>query len=136
MAAGKPFYITTTLPYVNADPHIGFAFEIVTADIIARWQRLKGREVFFTTCTDEHVQKIFQKAQEEGKEGKDYVDHFAGQFGRLKEGLNLSIDAFIRTTDPHHVKAAQELWKRCEAAGDIYKKKYKGLYCVGDEAFL
>jgi methionyl-tRNA synthetase len=136
MAAEKPFYITTTLPYVNADPHIGFAFEIVTADIIARWQRLKKRDVFFTTGTDEHGQKIFQKAQEEGKEVRDYVDHFAGQFGKLKEGLGLSNDAFIRTTDPRHVKAAQELWKRCEAAGDIYKKKYKGLYCVGDEAFL
>ncbi len=136
MSAAKPFYITTTLPYVNADPHIGFAFEIVEADIVARWKRLQGREVFFTTGTDEHGQKIFQKAQEEGKEVGAYVDHFAGQFSKLKEGLNLSYDAFIRTTNPAHVEAAQELWKRCAEAGDIYKKKYKGLYCVGDEAFI
>lgn len=136
MAARKPFYITTTLPYVNADPHVGFAFELVTADIIARWQRLQGREVFFTTGTDEHGQKISQKAQEEGQDVQKYVDYFAGHFKMLDKSLNLSNDAFIRTTDPNHIEAAQELWKRCVEAGDIYKKKYKGLYCVGDEAFL
>ncbi len=136
MSDKKPFYLTTTLPYVNADPHIGFALEIVHADIIARYQRLMGREVFFTTGTDEHGQKIFQKAQEEGRDVKEYADHFAGQFSKLKEGLGLSYDAFIRTTDPAHKAAAQELWRRCLAKGDIYKKKYKGLYCVGDEAFI
>ncbi len=136
MASQKNFYITSTLPYVNADPHIGFAFEIVTADIIARYKRLMGQEVFFTTGTDEHGQKISQKAQEEGKDVQVYVDHFAGQFEKLKAGLNLSYDAFIRTTNAAHKKAAQELWERCEAKGDIYKKKYKGLYCVGDEAFI
>lgn len=132
----KPFYLTTTLPYVNADPHIGFALEIVHADIAARYRRLMGRDVFFTTGTDEHGQKIAQRAAEEGRDVQEYVDHFAGQFGKLKESLNLSNDAFIRTTDPKHVAAAQELWRRCQEAGDIYKKKYKGLYCVGDEAFL
>ena len=136
MADKKPFYLTTTLPYVNADPHIGFALEIVQADIIARYRRLTGQEVFFTTGTDEHGQKIAQKAAEEGREVQEYVDYFAGRFGRLKEALGLSYDAFIRTTDPKHTEAAQELWKRCEEAGDIYKKKYKGLYCVGDEMFL
>lgn len=132
----KPFYLTTTLPYVNADPHVGFALEIVHADIVARYRRLMGVEVFFTTGTDEHGQKIFQKAQEEGRDVQEYVDHFAGQFGKLQSALNLSYDAFIRTTDSKHIEAAQELWRRCEAAGDIYKKKYKGLYCVGDEMFL
>ncbi len=132
----KPFYLTTTLPYVNAAPHIGFALEIVQADILARYKRLMGAEVFFSTGTDEHGQKIFQKATEEGEDVQDYVDFYAGEFGKLKEALNLSYDAFIRTTDPLHVAAAQELWKRCVEAGDIYKKKYKGLYCVGDEAFL
>jgi methionyl-tRNA synthetase len=134
----KPFYLTTTLPYVNADPHIGFALEAVHADIIARFARLtRGQEnVFFNTGTDEHGQKIFQKATEEGKDVQAYVDHYAGQFEKLKAALDLSYDAFIRTTDDKHVLAARELWKRCEAAGDIYKKKYKGLYCVGDEAFL
>ena len=132
----KPFYLTTTLPYVNADPHVGFALEIVHADIVARYRRLMGVEVFFTTGTDEHGQKIFQKAQEEGRDVQEYVDHFAGRFNKLKGALNLSNDAFIRTTDQKHIEAAQELWKRCEAAGDIYKKKYTGLYCVGDEMFL
>ncbi|MSR70556.1 methionine--tRNA ligase [Candidatus Kaiserbacteria bacterium] len=132
----KNFYLTTTLPYVNADPHIGFALEIVQADIIARYQRLMGREVFFNTGTDEHGQKIFQAAQKEGKSVEEYVDHYASRFQELKTSLNLSYDAFIRTTDPGHVAAAQELWKRCLAKGDIYKKKYKGLYCVGDEMFL
>ena len=136
--AQKPFYITTTLPYVNADPHIGFALEIVHADIQARYQRLvRGPEnVFFNTGTDEHGQKIFQKAVEKGQDVQAYVDHYAAQFEKLKKGLNLSFDAFIRTTDPKHIEAAQELWRRCEKAGDIYKKKYKGLYCVGDEMFL
>ncbi len=132
----KPFYLTTTLPYVNADPHVGFALEIVQADMIARFQRLLGREVFFTTGTDEHGQKIFQKATEEGQDVQAYVDHYAGQFEKLRTALNLSYDAFIRTTDQKHIEAAQELWRRCEEAGDIYKKKYKGLYCVGDEMFL
>jgi methionyl-tRNA synthetase len=136
MGHKNPFYITTTLPYVNADPHIGFALEIVNADAIARYQRLMGREVFFNTGSDEHGQKIFQKAQEEGRDVQEYVDHFAGRFSKLKSALDLSNDAFIRTTDAKHVAAAQELWKRCAEAGDIYKKKYKGLYCVGDEAFI
>lgn len=134
--SNKPFYLTTTLPYVNADPHIGFALELVQADIMARYQRLLGRQVFFSTGTDEHGQKIFQKAQEEGRDVQEYVDHYAGQFEKLKKGLNLSYDAFIRTTNPKHIEAAQELWRLCEVAGDIYKKKYKGLYCVGDEMFL
>ncbi len=133
---GKNFYLTTTLPYVNADPHIGFALECVQADAIVRYRRLVGDTVFFSTGTDEHGQKIFQKAKEEGRDVQEYVDHFAGQFRKLGRALNLSYDAFIRTTDERHVLAAQELWKRCDAAGDIYKKKYKGLYCVGDEAYV
>jgi len=95
-----------------------------------------GEEVFFTTGTDEHGQKIAQKADEAGQPRQEYVDHFAEQFSKLKSGLNLSYDNFIRTTDESHKKAAQEIWKRCEAKGDIYKKKYKGLYCVGDEMYM
>ncbi len=136
MSEPKPFYLTTTLPYVNAEPHIGFALEIVHADIAARYRRLMGREVFFSTGSDEHGQKIFQKAQEDGVDVQAYVDHYAGEFKKLKDSLNLSYDAFIRTTNPAHVAAAQELWRRCAEIGDIYKKKYKGLYCVGDEMFL
>ncbi|MBI5457553.1 methionine--tRNA ligase [Candidatus Kaiserbacteria bacterium] len=136
MNARRSFYLTTTLPYVNAEPHIGFALEMVQADIVARYRRLVGDDVFFNTGTDEHGQKIFQKAKEEGRDVQEYVDHFAGEFKKLRGALDLSYDAFIRTTDVHHVAAAQELWRRCENAGDIYKKKYKGLYCVGDEAFV
>jgi len=133
MADKKPFYLTTTLPYVNAAPHIGFALEMVQADAIVRYQSLMGREVFFNTGTDEHGQKIFQKAQEEGKDTQAYVDEYAAKFRDLKEKLGLFEDIhFIRTTDTHHKAAAQELWRRCAAKGDIYKKKYKGLYCVGD----
>ena len=133
----RPLYLTTTLPYVNAEPHIGFALEMVQADVIARYRALLGDEVFFNTGTDEHGLKIYRKAAEEGKDTQAYVDEYAAKFRALKEKLGLSPDLhFIRTTDPHHKKAAQELWRRCAAAGDIYKKKYKGLYCVGDEAFI
>lgn len=136
MTGKGPRYITTTLPYVNADPHIGFALEVIQADALARYWRLRGHEVFFNTGTDEHGQKIAMKAKEEGQEAQAYVDHYAGEFKRLHETLGLSYDNFIRTTDEAHKKAAQEIWRRCAAAKDIYKKKYKGLYCVGDEMFL
>lgn len=126
-------YYTTTLPYVNSDPHVGFALEIVQADVLARYARLSGREVFFNTGTDEHGLKIYRKAMEEGKEPQAYVDEYAAKFNRLKEKLNLSYDNFIRTTDAHHIMAAQEFWRRCKDRGDIYKKLYAIQYCVGCE---
>lgn len=125
--------LTTTLPYVNADPHIGFALEIVQADVFARYHRLMGNDVFFNTGTDEHGVKIYRKAQESGEDPQAYVDRYAARFDALKEKLNLSYDAFIRTTDEKHVNAAQEFWKRCEKNGDIYKKNYAVKYCVGCE---
>jgi methionyl-tRNA synthetase len=131
----KAKYITTTLPYVNSDPHIGFALEIIQADTLARYWRLLGHEVFFNTGTDEHGQKIANKADETGQERQAYVDHYANEFKKLGNALNLSFDKFIRTTDAGHKLAAQEIWRRCEANGDIYKKKYSGLYCVGCELF-
>ncbi|MFM2424142.1 MAG: hypothetical protein RLZZ70_533 [Candidatus Parcubacteria bacterium] len=131
----QPRYITTTLPYVNSDPHIGFAYEIVNADALARYWRLLGHEVFFNTGTDEHGQKIAQKADEKGESRQAYVDHYAGEFKRLGEALDLSLDAFIRTTDAKHVAAAQEIWRRCAEKGDIYKQSYSGHYCVGCELF-
>lgn len=131
----KPRYITTTLPYVNASPHVGFALEMVQADTTARYWRLMGHEVFFNTGTDEHGQKIAEKADAAGEDRQSYVDHYAAQFDELKAALNLSYDAFIRTTSDAHKKAAQEMWRRCDAAGDIYKKSYHGLYCVGCEVF-
>lgn len=127
------FYITTTLPYVNADPHIGFAMEIVRADALARYRRLMGDEVFFNTGTDEHGAKIHEAAAKAGEDPQAYCDHFAANFRELGPLLNLSVDNFIRTTDPHHVAAAQEFWKRCAVSGDIYKKLYKVKYCVGCE---
>jgi methionyl-tRNA synthetase len=135
MEAKKAKYITTTLPYVNADPHIGHALEFVQADTLARYWRFLGYDVFFNTGTDEHGQKIAQKADEEGKDRQAYVDYFAGRFNILKESLNLSYDAFIRTSSEAHKAAAQEIWRRCSAKGDIYKKSYTGLYCVGCELF-
>jgi methionyl-tRNA synthetase len=129
-------YLTTTLPYVNADPHIGFALELVHADTLVRYWRLMGQEVFFNTGTDEHGQKIARKADEKGEPRQAYVNHYAGEFRKLIPALGIVDDIhFIRTTDEHHVRAAQELWKRCLANGDIYKKKFTGLYCVGCEAF-
>lgn len=136
MNAKEARYITTTLPYVNADPHIGFALEVIQADTLTRYWRLMGHEVFFTTGTDEHGQKIAQKADSEGKARQAYVDHYASEFNRLKTELNLSYDNFIRTTDSAHKAAAQAMWQRCFDKGDIYKKSFKGLYCVGDEMFL
>ncbi|HBI17581.1 MAG TPA: methionine--tRNA ligase [Candidatus Moranbacteria bacterium] len=129
----KEFYITTTLPYVNADPHAGFASEIILADVRARFEKLQGKEVIFNTGTDEHGLKIWQKAQEEGVDTQAYVDKYAAKFDELKEMLELNYTNFIRTTDENHKKAAQELWKRVDANGYIYKKQYKVKYCVGCE---
>lgn len=129
----KKFYITTTLPYVNAEPHIGFALEIVQADVIARYHALQGDEVFFNFGTDEHGQKIYEAAKKEGIDVHRYCDLYAAKFDSLKEALNLSYNNFIRTTDKHHIEAAQNFWKKCETTGDIYKKNYKIKYCVGCE---
>ncbi|MDB5204834.1 MAG: metG [Candidatus Taylorbacteria bacterium] len=130
----KNFYITTTLPYVNNDPHIGFAMEIVRADAITRAKKLQGFEVFFNTGTDEHGQKLLTDATNAGKDVKAYVDEYAAKFKGLKELLNIVDDVhFIRTTDEHHVKAAQKFWEICNANGYIYKKNYQSKYCVGCE---
>ncbi len=129
----EKFYITTTLPYVNAEPHAGFAMEIIEADVLARFNRNLGKEVFFNTGTDEHGLKLYRKAGELKMDVQAYVDQQAENFKQLKDILDLSYDNFIRTTDQHHIAAAQEFWKRCEAAGDIYTKIYKVKYCVGCE---
>ncbi len=130
----KSFYITTTLPYVNAEPHIGFAMEIVQADIVARWKKSQGLDVFFNTGTDEHGLKVYKAALAEGKDPQKYCDELSEKFKNLKETLGLSEDLhFIRTTSEQHKKAAQEMWKRCADAGFIEKKQYKTKYCVGCE---
>lgn len=139
MSEKNHIYITTTLPYVNADPHIGHAMEFVRADTLARYYRGQGNEVFFNTGTDEHGAKIAEAAMQEEITPKAYTDRYAARFKEVKGLLNLSTDNFIRTTDPHHMKAAQEFWKKCLAntnekgESDIYKKLYKVKYCIGCE---
>mgnify|MGYP000004235207 CR=1 FL=1 len=129
----KYFYITTTLPYINADPHIGFSMEIIRADAIARLKRLLGYQVFFNTGSDEHGQKIYQKAKEKNLDPKNYCDQQVEKFHLLKEVLNLSYDRFIRSTNENHIKAAQEFWRLSKKNGDIYKAKYQVKYCIGCE---
>lgn len=127
------FYITTTLPYINAEPHIGFAAEIIKADVIARKKVKEGKEVIFNTGTDEHGLKIFNKAQAEGLSIQDFCDRNAAKFLPLKEKLNLSYNHYIRSTDERHKEAVKKFWQLCEKNGDIYKKNYQVKYCVGCE---
>lgn len=127
------FYITTTLPYVNADPHIGFALEVVRADAWTRAMRKMGHTIFLNTGTDEHGLKIFQRAQELGLEPQAFCDQQIEKWHNLRELLNLDYDNFIRTTNPEHIKATQEFWRQCQQNGYIYKKPYKIKYCVGCE---
>ena len=136
MIEKKALYITTTLPYVNAKPHIGFALEAIQADSFARYKRLAGYDVFFNTGSDEHGQKLFEAAQKAGRDVREYVDHYASEFEELKSALDLSYDSFVRTTNPDHQRAVQEIWRRCQAKGDIYEKEFEGLYCIGCERFL
>lgn len=135
MSEKRNFYITTTLPYVNAKPHIGFAIEIIRADAIARYQRSIGKNVFFNTGTDEHGVKIFQKAQEEGLTPQQLTDMNSQAYRDLLTTLNIKNDAFIRTTDERHQKAAQAFWIKCQEAGFIEKRTYAGVYCRGCELF-
>ncbi|MFA5132176.1 MAG: methionine--tRNA ligase [Candidatus Paceibacterota bacterium] len=132
----KPFYITTTLPYVNAEPHLGHALEFVRADVIARYKKSLGYDVFFNTGTDEHGTKILEAAEKEGIEVQEYVDRNAARFKELYPKLGISPEIhFIRTSEEKHIKAAQEMWKRCDANGYIYKKEYEAKYCVGCELY-
>lgn len=118
---------------MNAEPHIGFALEITAADVIARYRKAMGETVIFNTGTDEHGQKIYLQAQAVNQDPQSYCDEYAAKFASLKTLLNLSYDHFIRTTDTHHIAAAQAFWLRCFSAGDIYKKTYQTKYCVGCE---
>lgn len=127
------FYITTTLPYINSSPHIGFAAEIIKADVIARYQRQLGKTVVFNTGTDEHGLKIYQQAQNKNLDVQEYCDIYSDKFKPLKTSLDLTYDRFIRTTDINHKKAAQAFWLQCLKNGDIYKKNYQVKYCVGCE---
>ena len=131
------FYITTTIPYANAPPHIGFALEIVQADVLARWNKLKSKDVFFLTGTDEHVTKNYQTAKKEGLTPQEFVDKNSGYFKELTKSLSISNNNFIRTTDKkNHWLGVIHLWKILAKKGDIYKKKYTGCYCSGCERFI
>jgi methionyl-tRNA synthetase len=133
----KKFYVTTSIAYTNAPPHLGFALELIQADVIARYHRLSGEEVFFLTGTDEHGQKNVKAAEEAGKTPKEFTDGISANFKDLTKVLNLSNNEFIRTTDrERHWPAVKKAWKELKENGHIYKKKYKGLYCSGCEAFI
>ncbi len=128
------FYITTTLPYVNAEPHIGHAMEFIRADVIARFKKIQGFDVLINTGTDEHGLKIYRNASLKNMPVQDYVDMHAENFKKLLPLIGFSEDAhFSRTTDKNHIQSAQEFWKRCDKNGYIYKKNYKIKYCVGCE---
>ncbi|MCF7845218.1 MAG: methionine--tRNA ligase [Candidatus Pacebacteria bacterium] len=129
-------FITTSIAYTNAPPHIGFALELLQADVIARYNRQQNVAVYFLTGTDEHGHKIAKKAEEEGKTPQQFVDEITEKYKLLTEKLNISNDDFIRTTDQEkHWKGVYKMWNKLKESGDIYKKKYEGLYCVGCEAF-
>lgn len=130
----KKFYISTAIPYVNAAPHIGFALEIVQADVIARYHRILGESVFFVTGTDENALKNVIAAEEQEISPKEFVDKNAEKFRELSKILDISNNDFIRTTEERHIRGAQKLWSSCKKE-DIYKKEYEGLYCVGCEEF-
>ncbi len=131
----KPYYITTAIAYASGKPHIGNTYEIVLADSIARYKRAKGYDVFFQTGTDEHGQKIEEKAEAAGVTPQEFVDRSAGEIRRIWDLMNTSYDKFIRTTDKDHEAQVQKIFKKLYDQGDIYKGAYEGLYCTPCESF-
>lgn len=137
MLEKKKFYITTSIPYLNASLHVGHALEFVQADALARYRRLLGDEVFLLTGTDEHGKKIADAAAREGKTPQEFVDDISAQVKAVLAALAISYDGFVRTSDQKtHIPAVQKIWQQLKAGGDIYKEKYRGKYCIGCEAFL
>ncbi|MCF6368560.1 methionine--tRNA ligase [Rhizobium halophilum] len=135
MSKKTPFYITTAISYPNGKPHIGHAYELIATDVMARFQRLDGKDVFFLTGTDEHGQKMQQTARAEGVEPAMLAERNSSAFRDMAKLLNASNDDFIRTTEPRHHEACREIWTRMAANGDIYKDSYAGWYSVRDEAY-
>ena len=131
----EPFYITTAISYPNGRPHIGHAYEAIAADAIARFQRSKGRDVKLVTGTDEHGLKMVQAARADGRPTLEYADEMSSYFRQMCDQLNISYDAFVRTSEERHHAASIALWKAMEAAGDLYLDRYEGWYSVRDEAF-
>ena len=135
MSEKKPYYISTAIAYTSAKPHIGNTYEIVLADAIARYKRQAGFDVYFQTGTDEHGQKIQQKAEAAGISPQEYVDNVAGQIKDIWDLMNTTYDRFVRTTDPEHKEKVQKIFKKMYEKGDIYKGKYVGKYCTPCESF-
>ncbi len=135
MAERPRYTITTAISYPNGAPHIGHAYELIASDAIARFQRLDGRDVFFLTGTDEHGLKMLQTAAREGVDVRALADRNSARFRAMAQALNASNDDFIRTSEPRHYSTCQELWRRMEAAGDVYLSRYSGWYSVRDEAY-
>ena len=129
------FYITTAIDYPSAPPHIGHVYEKVCADVIARWHREIGDDVFFSTGTDEHGQKIQKYALKSGEKPEEFVEKMSKKFIDLWAKLDISYDYFIRTTQIRHKEIVQTIFKKIYEKGDIYEGKYEGLYCVDCEAF-
>jgi methionyl-tRNA synthetase len=129
------FYLTTAIDYVNSRPHLGTAYEKITADVIARYQRLRGAETWFVMGNDEHSQNVYRRAREEGLDPLAYCDRMEEAFRSVWDQLDVAYDDFIRTTQPRHRAAVQELIRRIRAAGDVYEGTYEGWYCIGCEAF-
>nr|MBQ6241921.1 methionine--tRNA ligase [Lachnospiraceae bacterium] len=132
----KPYYITTAIAYASGKPHIGNCYEIVLTDAIARFRRAQGYDVFFQTGTDEHGQKIEEKAKDAGMEPKAFVDKIAGDIRGIWDSLNISYDYFVRTTDDYHEAEVQKIFKKLYEQGDIYKGSYEGWYCTPCESFF
>ena len=126
----KPYYITTAIAYTSGKPHIGNTFDIVLTDAIARFKRLQGFDVRFQTGTDEHGQKIEEKAAAAGMSPKQFVDNVAGQIKGIWDLMNVSYDKFIRMTDEEHERQVQKIFKKLYEQGDIYKGSYEGMYCT------
>jgi methionyl-tRNA synthetase len=131
----EPYYLTTAIHYPNGPPHIGHAYETIAADVLARFQRLRGREVRFQTGTDEHGLKMAQRARELGVEPRALADEMSVRFRELFDKLDISYDRFIRTSEDEHHRASQAIWQAMEASGDLYLDRYEGWYSVRDEAY-
>ena len=136
MSENKKFYITTAIAYTSRKPHIGNAYDIVLADMIARYKRMMGFDVYFMTGSDEHGQKIEEYAKAEGISPKNYVDNISSQIKDVWNSMNTTYDKFIRTTDDYHEKVVAKIFKKLYDQGDIYKGHYEGKYCVPCESFF
>ena len=129
------YYLTCAIDYPNGEPHLGHAFEKIGADCIARFKRLQGNEVFFTTGVDENSLNVARTAREAGSEPQKFVDEISPKFNTLWQELNISSSGFVRTTEPRHILAAQEFFQRAYDNGDIYEARYEGWYCLACESY-